>query len=196
MLQLCECCYIQQHGAHRQLRARKALKYQYSKMCWDPEGHYCCIKSIAIVPFWFSMEHLWILIAPFWYSVEHLWTLMIVPFWLSTDDMSCASSYFHWQIGRENWVIADGSPLPFLPKSQQIGEKTMILITFACTNLLYILTTVKGRKFFIFFFVWYFHSKSKLVKNIKLQFLKFSVKLSNRFKLWLHILRREFMFPF
>ena len=54
---------------------------------WEPEGHYCssnlsrweperryrCTKSIAIAPFWFSMEHLW---------------TAIMPFWLSTDDLS------------------------------------------------------------------------------------------------------------
>ena len=53
----------------------------------------------TIVPFWFSMEHLWILIAPFWFSMEHLsiliapfWFSMeylwIAPFWLSTDKTS------------------------------------------------------------------------------------------------------------
>ena len=50
-------------------------RYQYSKMFrWEPEGHFCCTKSMVIVPFWFSMEHLWIVIA---------------SFWLSADGMSC-----------------------------------------------------------------------------------------------------------
>ena len=26
---------------------------------WEPEGCYCYTKSVAIVPFWFSMEHHW-----------------------------------------------------------------------------------------------------------------------------------------
>ena len=38
---------------------------------WEPERRYRCTKSIAIAPFWFSMEHLW---------------TAIMPFWLSTDD--------------------------------------------------------------------------------------------------------------
>ena len=35
---------------------------------WEPEGRYCCTMSVAIVPFWFSMEHLWIVIVkvPVW----------------------------------------------------------------------------------------------------------------------------------
>ena len=55
------------------LRTRWAVVYQYSKMfCWEPEGHYCCTMSMAIMPFWFSMEHLWIVIVPFWPSTEEL----------------------------------------------------------------------------------------------------------------------------
>ena len=38
-------------------------RYHYSKMFrWEPEGPYRCTKSIAITPFWFSMEHRWIVI--------------------------------------------------------------------------------------------------------------------------------------
>ena len=44
---------------------------------WEQEGHYCHILCTAIVPFWFSMEHLW---------------AVITPFWLSTDDMYIALS--------------------------------------------------------------------------------------------------------
>ena len=47
--------------------------YQYSKMFhWEPEGHYHCTKSMAIVPFWFSTEHLWIVIVPFWLSTDNI----------------------------------------------------------------------------------------------------------------------------
>ena len=43
--------------------------YHYSKMLrWQPEGPYT-----AIVPFWFSTEHLWILIAPFWLSTDNIY---------------------------------------------------------------------------------------------------------------------------
>ena len=48
-------------------------RYCISEMFrWEPEGCYRCTKSMAIAPFWFSIEHLWI---------------AIVPLWLSTDDM-------------------------------------------------------------------------------------------------------------
>ena len=41
---------------------------------WEPEGRYCCTKSMAIAPFWFSTEHCWsaitALLALNW---RHLW---------------------------------------------------------------------------------------------------------------------------
>ena len=46
-------------------------RYCSSKMFhWEPEEHYFCTKSIAIAPFWVSMEHLWSAIAPFWLSAD------------------------------------------------------------------------------------------------------------------------------
>ena len=34
----------------------------------EPEGRYRCTKFLAIAPFWFSTEYLWIAITPFWFS--------------------------------------------------------------------------------------------------------------------------------
>ena len=49
-------------------------RYQYSKMFrWDTEGCYCCTKSMAVTPFWFSTEQLWIAVTPFWLSADKLW---------------------------------------------------------------------------------------------------------------------------
>ena len=48
---------------------------------WEPGGCHRCTKSMVIEPFWFSMEHLWI---------------VIVPFWLSTDDIK----YYYFN----NWI--------------------------------------------------------------------------------------------
>ena len=39
---------------------------------WEPEGRYRCKKSMVIAPFWFSVEHLWIVIAPFWLSNDEV----------------------------------------------------------------------------------------------------------------------------
>ena len=39
---------------------------------WEPEGCYHCTKSMAIAPFWFSMEHLWNAITPFWLSTDNV----------------------------------------------------------------------------------------------------------------------------
>ena len=40
-------------------------RYCSSKMFrWEPEGRYRCTKSMAIVPFWFSMEHRWSAVMP------------------------------------------------------------------------------------------------------------------------------------
>ena len=48
---------------------------------WEPEGQYRCTKSIAIVPFCFLMEHLWIVIAPFWFSADDI---KVLRRWLSS----------------------------------------------------------------------------------------------------------------
>ena len=48
-------------------------RYQYSKLFhWEPKGRYRCTMPTAKVPFWFSMEYLWI---------------VVMPFWLATDDV-------------------------------------------------------------------------------------------------------------
>ena len=39
---------------------------------WEPEGAYFCTKSMAIVPFWFSMEHCWTTLAPFWLLADDI----------------------------------------------------------------------------------------------------------------------------
>ena len=39
---------------------------------WKPDSRYHCTKSMAIAPFWFSMEHLWSAIAPFWLSANDM----------------------------------------------------------------------------------------------------------------------------
>ena len=37
---------------------------------WEPEGRYLCTMSMAISPFWFSMEERWIVITPFCFSAD------------------------------------------------------------------------------------------------------------------------------
>ena len=39
---------------------------------WEPEGRYRHRHCTAIVSFWFSTEHLWIMIAPFWLSTDDI----------------------------------------------------------------------------------------------------------------------------
>ena len=40
--------------------------------CWEPQACYCCIKSMVIAPFLFSMEHCWTVLMPFWLSTNVL----------------------------------------------------------------------------------------------------------------------------
>ena len=54
----------------------------------EPEGRYCCTKYMAIAPFWFSMEHLWILIAPFCLSTDDLSNSVLH---LSTREIMCTN---------------------------------------------------------------------------------------------------------
>ena len=67
------------------LRTRRALSlfndvplrtrghYHYSMMFhWEPERCYCHRLYTAIVPFWFSKEHHWIVITPFWLSIDNM----------------------------------------------------------------------------------------------------------------------------
>ena len=62
-----------------QLRGRKGINAVEQCSVWEPEGHYCHRHCTAIVPFWFSLGHLWIvdsaLLALNWrYAVESaLW---------------------------------------------------------------------------------------------------------------------------
>ena len=56
---------------YHQLRARRALT-MFKMFCWEPEGHHCCTKSIAIAPFLFSMQHCWTVIIPFWFSTDEI----------------------------------------------------------------------------------------------------------------------------
>ena len=53
---------------HCQLRARRVLLL-FRDVPWEPEGRYRCKKSLAIVPFWFSMEHGW----RKWCWIEHFY---------------------------------------------------------------------------------------------------------------------------
>ena len=55
---------------------------------WEPEGHYHCTMSTAIAPFWFSMEHLWIVIAPLWLSTDDMWEYIRIQL------MCCSRSSF------------------------------------------------------------------------------------------------------
>ena len=41
-------------------------------LCLEPEGCSRCTKSMAIAPFWFSMEHHLTAIMPFWFSADNL----------------------------------------------------------------------------------------------------------------------------
>ena len=50
--------------------ARGALTLFKDVFHWEPEGHYCQSVCTAIAPFWFSMEHCWIVIMPFWLSTD------------------------------------------------------------------------------------------------------------------------------
>ena len=69
--------------------------YYSSKMFrWEPEGCYHCIKSMVIVPFWFSQEHLW---------------SAIMSFWLSADDMPDWHSWFLSSLGR-GWPMVEVHP--------------------------------------------------------------------------------------
>ena len=45
---------------YHQLRARRIIITMWVMFCWEPEGHYCCTKSMAIAPFLFPS------LMPFW----------------------------------------------------------------------------------------------------------------------------------
>ena len=61
--------------AYRHLRARRA---QYSKMFhWEPEGCYRYTMAMGLAPFWFTIEHPWIVIVPFWLSTDNTCMLQI-----------------------------------------------------------------------------------------------------------------------
>ena len=75
------------------------IKWQWKLdiVSWEQEGRYRCTKSMAIAPFWFSMEHLWSAIAPFWLSADDIMRslglggleLEWILFYLATKKASC-----------------------------------------------------------------------------------------------------------
>ena len=78
-----------------QLRARRALWHcHYSKMFhWEPEGCYHHRLCTAIVPFWFSMEHLWISMAPFWLSTDDICRLLTIFAFI--QNQVCENNSWH-----------------------------------------------------------------------------------------------------
>ena len=47
---------------------------------WEPEGCYRCAESMAIAPFWFSMEHRLIVLTPFWSLADNISLAHLVTF--------------------------------------------------------------------------------------------------------------------
>ena len=62
---------------------------------------------MGLVPFWFSMEHLWILIAPFWLSTDemniaaNLSSLFEIP----ADTVSFSPSSIMWQVWQTDEIV-------------------------------------------------------------------------------------------
>ena len=56
---------------------------------WEPEGCYCCTKSMAKAPFWFSMEHCWTALMPFWLLTDNIVTL-------EPEGHYCCSTIFQY----------------------------------------------------------------------------------------------------
>ena len=57
---------------------------------WEPEGCYCCTKSVVIVPFWFATEHLWTVIVPFWLSTDNIWLCFLFLLDLDSFYTNCS----------------------------------------------------------------------------------------------------------
>ena len=115
-------------------------RYQYSKMFhWEPEGRYHCTKSVVIVPFLFSNIF-----------------VVIVPFWLLTDDMCFALQRGTWL---ENTVE---------PHYKEVGYITKPSCNFAGPTSLY----------FFVFLPWY---NEKPVINNKVIFMVPKVLVITRF---------------
>ena len=61
--------------------------YRYSTMfCWEQEGRYRYSTMFCGEPEVCFHHRLCTEKAPFWFSMEHCW-IVIMPFWLSTDDI-------------------------------------------------------------------------------------------------------------
>ena len=63
---ICACCWT--IGPELASLVWGCMKW-HGNVSWTTEGCYGCTKFMVIVPYWFSMKHLWIviLIAPFWF---------------------------------------------------------------------------------------------------------------------------------
>ena len=76
-------------------------RFHYSMMFhWEPEGHNCCTKSVAIAPFWFSTEHRLTSLTPFWFSTDNWRTniefrMEFIPFDHSQKSVSTLECKFY-----------------------------------------------------------------------------------------------------
>ena len=86
-------CHVKMHSTLHIVSWEPEGRYQYSEMFqWEPEGRYCC--TIAIVPFWFSMEHLWVVIVPFWLSTDDIMKLGHESKWVQFQTIQSNSLNF------------------------------------------------------------------------------------------------------
>ena len=113
--------WLSAYDIHHIVRWEPEGRYCSTKMFrWEPEGRYRCTKSMAIVPFWFSTEHLW---------------SAITPFWLSTDDIKRQSSHMSHN---ESWLNSETTRKPRITtasgyQGKLSGEHGSVLYTYLVT---------------------------------------------------------------
>ena len=108
-------CAITQY---RQLRARRALFAVQRCSTEDQKGAVAVKKSMAIVPFWFSMENIWTVITPFWLSTDNISSI------LKKSDKSFCRNHSMWGVQHVQFgcLSISCSPIPIINNSSSTTD--------------------------------------------------------------------------
>ena len=74
---------------------------------WETEGRHRCTKCVAIVPLWFSMEHLWPALMPVWLLTDNMFMREMSEDWLAVNRFEATSLW-----SKHAWILTKYNVIP------------------------------------------------------------------------------------
>ena len=139
-------CYVYLNSNYISFQNQKGVNADSKMFRWEPEGRYCCTKSMAITSFWFSTEHCWTRINAL-LALSRLYSRFA---WLGHCTFSCYLFYIFYDLSlptaenlAKKWKITREQQDQFALSSQLKTEKAQTDGTFDAEI---VGVTVKSRK--------------------------------------------------